>query len=83
MESNKVTAEWARKEANTVLSEKVLQQIGICEKSIKSAVARNDFSCSVGIYLHELTLKELVSRGFKIERQTGDQRDGSYTNISW
>lgn len=63
MEPKKVTAEWARNESNTVLSKKVLQQIEVCENSIKTAVARNDFSCSVGVYLHDLVVKELQSRG--------------------
>ena len=79
----KITAEWARKQATIVLSDKVLYQIEACEKAIKTAVTRNDFSCSVGIYLHELTVKELQSRGFKIDKQIGDEREGSYTNITW
>jgi len=78
-----ITAEWARKEAQTVLSEKVKTEISQCEKLIIAAVKRNEFSCDVSIYPHELTITELTKRGFDISKHSGDQRDGSYISIKW
>jgi hypothetical protein len=78
-----ITAEWARERSTKVLSEKVTRQIEQCEKAIVAATERNDMSCSVGIYPHDLTINELNKRGFRVTKHKGDQRDGSHINIDW
>ena len=84
MMSDNVTAEWARKEANEILGEKVSKQLDQCETAIVSAVKRNEMSCNVTIYPHEKTIAELTKRGFKTKEHNGyDQRDPDYITISW
>lgn len=79
-----ITAEWARKTANTILGEKVEKEINTCLDAIQNAVKKNQLSCSIGITIDDLTLKELQNRGFKVDRVNGyDQRDGDYINVSW
>tara|TARA_R110000796_G_scaffold27712_5_gene76213 strand:+ start:1359 stop:1625 length:267 start_codon:yes stop_codon:yes gene_type:complete len=78
-----ITADWAREYSSKVLSEKVTKQIEQCEKAIIAACDRNDMTCSVNIYPHELTVTELNKRGFKITKNEGNQRDGIYMIINW
>ena len=78
-----VTADWARKTAETILGEKVNKQIQACLEAVEFAVKRNEFNCSVSCYPDNLTIKELNKRGFKTKYVDGDVRDGSYLNISW
>jgi glutamine amidotransferase PdxT len=78
-----VTAEWARKTAETILGEKINKQIEQCLEAIETSVKRNEFSCSVSCYPDDLTLKELNKRGFKTKYMDGDWRDGGYLKISW
>ena len=78
-----ITAEWARKTAQSVLSTKIENELDKCFDNIESAVKRNDMYCQIGLYPHELTLKELANRGFKTKYVDGDQRDGGYLQISW
>jgi hypothetical protein len=82
MEKAKINAEWARKQATSVLGEKVKKQIDTCLDAIEKAVARNETSTSIGIYAELLTLEDLRKRGFNVN-QYDDQRDGSYLSISW
>jgi hypothetical protein len=82
MNEQNITAEWARKQATTILGERINEQLKICLEAIKQAVAKNQMSTSVGIYAHDLTLEELRKRGFTVKK-IDDQRDGSYTIISW
>jgi len=82
MERYNITAEWARKQATSVLGEKVKKQIDTCLDAIEKAVARNEMSTSIGIYAESLTLEDLRKRGFNVN-QYDDQRDGSYLSISW
>jgi hypothetical protein len=82
MERNNINAEWARKQATSVLGEKVKKQIDTCLDVIEKAVARNEMSTSIGIYAESLTLEDLRKRGFTV-KQYDDQRDGSYLSISW
>lgn len=77
-----VTADWARKTAESVLGEKINKQIEVCLDAIERAVKANQMACSVGIYADTLVIKELNKRGFKVQ-QYNDQRDGSYLTISW
>ena len=77
-----ITADWARKTAESVLGEKINGQIKTCLDAIERAVKANQMACSVGIYADALVVKELNKRGFKVE-QSNDQRDGSYLTISW
>jgi hypothetical protein len=83
MDKQNITAEWARKQATTILGEKINQEINICLNAIEQAVVKNQMSTSVGIYVHDLTLEDLRKRGFTVKKYDGDQRDGSYTSISW
>lgn len=84
MKLERITAEWARNTANSVLSEKVQNQILQCEDSIKAAVKKNEMSCNMFFTLESLTKKELIKRGFEVEFQKGyDQRDSDYTIIKW
>ena len=86
MEKDKITAEWARNTANTLLGEKIKKQIDTCLEAIEKAVARNEFSISVTITLDELVKQELTKRGFKVTYNEGDfrdQREGSYHTITW
>jgi hypothetical protein len=82
MDNKEITAEWARKQAISILGERVKKEIDICLNAIKSAVEKNQMSVSVSIYVHELTEADLTQRGFKVKRYN-DQRDGSYVSISW
>jgi hypothetical protein len=77
-----ITADWARKTAESVLHEKINKQIEICLNEIEVAVRRNQMGCNVGIYADALVIKELNSRGFSV-KQHSDQRDGSYLEITW
>jgi hypothetical protein len=77
-----ITADWARKTAESVLGEKINKQIEVCLDAIERAVKANQMACSVGIYADALVVKELNKRGFKVE-QSNDQREGSYLTISW
>jgi hypothetical protein len=78
-----ITADWARKTAETILGEKVEKQIKLCLESIEMSVKRNQFSCDVSCYPDDLTIKELNKRGFKTKYVDGDFRDGGYLKISW
>jgi hypothetical protein len=77
-----ITAEWAKKTAESVLGEKVNKQLEVCLDAIERAVKGNQMGCSVGIYADALVVKELNKRGFSV-KQHDDQREGSYLNISW
>ena len=77
-----ITAEWAKKTAETILGEKVNKQIEVCLNAIERAVKANQMACSVGIYADALVIKELNKRGFTV-KQSSDQKEGSYLNISW
>jgi hypothetical protein len=82
MERANINAEWARKQAISVLGEKVKKQIDTCLDAIEKAVARNEMLTSIGIYAESLTLEDLRKRCFNVN-QYDDQRDGSYLSISW
>ena len=82
-ENEKINAEWARQTATSILGEKVKKQLDTCFERIKQAVERNDMYCHVSVYPDALTTRELQRRGFKTEYIDGDQRDGSYLQISW
>jgi len=77
-----ITADWARKTAESVLGEKIHKQIQSCLTAIELAVKENKMVCTLGIYADALVVKELNKRGFKVE-QSNDQREGSYLTISW
>ncbi len=83
MDKQNITADWARKQATTILGEKVNEEINICLNAIEQAVAKNQMSTSVGICVHDLTIEDLRKRGFIVKEYDGGQRDDSYTSISW
>lgn len=82
MDNNEVTADWARKTVQSILGEKLEKELNKCLEIIKNAVKENRFSVSSSIYIDELTKKELEKRGFSVTKYS-DQRDGSYTTITW
>jgi len=82
MENNEITADWARKTAQSILGEKVRKELERCFSAIKIAVSNNQLSTTVSTYVDDLTKKELENRGFIVNKYS-DQRDGSYTTISW
>jgi len=82
MGKNNINAEWARKQATSILGEKVKKQIDTCLEAIEKAVANNQMNTSIDIYADALTLEDLRKRGFSVN-QYDDQRDGSYLSISW
>jgi enamine deaminase RidA (YjgF/YER057c/UK114 family) len=77
-----ITADWARKTSESILGEKIYNQIKTCLDAIERAVKANQMACSINIYADALVVKDLNKRGFKVE-QSNDQRDGSYLTISW
>lgn len=77
-----ITAEWAKKTAESILGEKIQNQIGVCLDAIENAVRQNKMSCSIGIYANAFVIKELNKRGFSV-KQYDDQLDGTYLTISW
>jgi ABC-type protease/lipase transport system fused ATPase/permease subunit len=77
-----ITAEWAKKTAESILGEKVNGQINICLDAITKAVNKNIFQTSVSMYAHLLVIKELNKRGFSV-KQYDDQKDGPSLVISW
>lgn len=79
---NKITAEWARDKATTILGLKVSLEVEKCLETIETAVSANKMSTSVNMYANALTIKELEKRGFKVKQQD-DQREGSYLTIEW
>jgi hypothetical protein len=83
MDNSEITADWARKTAQSILGEKLEKELNMCLYNIKRKCAVNKLSTSIPIYIDELTKHELEKRGFKVEKYTGDQREGSYTTISW
>lgn len=79
----KVTAQWARETAETVLGKKVEAELEECEKKIREAVIENKMTTTIySFYGQSKTVQELESRGFKV-KQHDDQRDGSSLTISW
>ncbi len=79
-----ITAEWARKTAQGVLSAKVEQQINQCLNNIEDAVKRNDMACDVNVYPHELVITDLNKRGFKTRMvDSPDPREQTYLHITW
>jgi hypothetical protein len=82
MERNNINAEWARKQATSILGEKVKKEINICLDAIEKAVASNQMSISLGIYAESLTIEDLRKRGFTV-KQYDAILDGSYLSISW
>lgn len=84
MKTDHITAKWARETSQNVLSTKVEEQLRVCFIGIEAAVSRNDMYCHVGIYPHDLTIKELNTRGFTTKYHDAiDQRDGGYLEIKW
>ena len=82
MEDEKITAIWARETATGILGQTAASQLKNCLKFIKGAVENNKFSTGLNIYAQDPVVKELQRRGFKV-KVTDDQREGSYTEITW
>lgn len=82
MEKNEINAEWARKQATSVLNDKVKKEVDTCLNAIERAVATNEMSTCVYIYAHSLTLEDLTKRNFTV-KQEDNQMDGAFLRISW
>lgn len=78
-----ITAEWAKKTATNVLNKKVEDQINKVLNNIEISVKNNRFECTIYSDLHELTIKDIQERGFKIEKKGNNQQDGTSYSISW
>jgi hypothetical protein len=79
-----VTAVWARKKSEAVLSDKVSTQLSRCLESVENAINNDDEYTNVTGYPHEKVLNILRQRGFKVEKHDAyDQRDSDYITISW
>lgn len=82
MDNKDVTAQWARETAEGKLGPKAEAQLNMCLVSVKSAVNRNELTVNIDEWIEVTTKKELEKRGFKVECHD-DQREGSWTTISW
>jgi hypothetical protein len=82
MNNKEITAEWARKTAETKLSAAAEKQLNFCLDEIKKAVNENKMNVGVYIYVMPACLNELIKRGFEVKSHE-DQRDGTWTTISW
>jgi len=79
----RITAQWARETADTILSQKISAELKECERKIREAVSENKMTTTIYSFYGQLkTVQELESRGFKV-KQHDDQRDGSSLTISW
>jgi hypothetical protein len=77
-----ITAEWARKTAETQLGVEAQKQLETCLTRIEEAVKKNQFSLTVYFYASKTCIEELKKRGFKVEAGS-EQRDGDWTTITW
>ena len=77
-----ITAEWARKTAETQLGVEAQKQFESCLREIEAAVKKNQFSVILYFYASKTCIEELTKRGFKAEARS-DQREGDWTTISW
>ncbi len=82
MDKQNITADWARKQATTILGEKIKKQTNACLSAIEEAVSKNQMSTSIDFHLHDLTIEDLSNRGF-IVKSFHSQKDGVYALISW
>ena len=82
MDNSEITADWARKTAETQMSIEAEEQLNTCLEEIKKAVSENKMSVNVYIYAKQVCLNELTKRGFKAQSYD-DQREGQWTTISW
>ena len=81
-----VTAEWARKTADTVLGNEAKKQLEPCLQRIDEEAKKNKRSVSVSCNINDVAKKELESRGFKLKWYDGDFRDpreSGYWTIEW
>lgn len=84
--SERITAQEARIKSNTILGEKVKDQLDQCEKAINKSVVENKMSANVIFQLEPLAKKDLEDRGFIVTYTNGDFRDpreNGYTTINW
>ena len=77
-----ITADWARKTAETQLGVEAQKQFETCLNAIATSVAKNQFSVTVYFYANNTCIEELKKRGFKVEAGS-EQRDGDWTKITW
>lgn len=84
--SERITAEEARKKSNTILGNKVKEQLTLCETAINKAIGENKMSANVLFQLEQVAKKDLEDRGFIVTYTEGDFRDPrecGYTTIKW
>ena len=78
-----ITAEWARRTAQTILSEKVNKELSLCFIAIEHAVKNNELCCNVYFVPEDLTMEELTKRDFKLICVPSTQRDEGFLEIKW
>jgi hypothetical protein len=81
-----ITADWAKKTANSVLNDKIKGQINIVLNDIEQSVKNNRFTTNIQLDLHELTIADIRERGFEIKKNTTNYEGyGSITSytINW
>ena len=76
-----VTANWAREQAETVMSEKAKTNLNDVLSAISKASTENKRVLHI-VGVHHLAVKELERRGFKVEF-IHDQRECDYYSIVW
>lgn len=84
MERDMITAEWARNKTNEVLGKKSMEQVNKCLDEIEIGANDGETSLDISFTPEEMTLKELKSRGFKVEVfPAHSQREPTYITIKW
>ena len=78
-----VTADWAREQAETVMSEMAKADLNEVLSAISKAASSENKRVLHIISLHQLTVKELRRRGFKLEFTNAITRESSYWSIVW
>jgi hypothetical protein len=77
-----ITAEWARKTADSIMNDKSEKYLAYCLDKIEKAVNGNKMSVTISDFIDGPVKKELETRGFKIQPYD-DPREGAYTVINW
>ena len=77
-----ITAAEARKKIETLNTKIGQEEKELCEKKINDAIEQCKNSCSIDRILSQPTQEWLKSLGYSVT-VISNQKDGSYTDISW
>lgn len=81
-----ITAEWARKTANTQLGAVAKKQVESVLTRVAEEVKKNQMYANCFFSIDDIAKKEIEKRGFNVERVDGDFRDPrevGYYKVSW